>query len=84
MSIPKIIHYCWFGREQMNAKSKKCLASWKRYCPDYEIIEWNEDNFDLNMNAYTRTTYANRQYAFLSDYVRLLVIQKTAESTFLC
>ena len=76
MSIPKIIHYCWFGRGQMNAKAKKCLGSWKGYWPDYEIIEWNEDNFDLNMNAYTRTTYANRQYAFLSDYVRLLVVQK--------
>ena len=74
--IPKTIHYCWFGRGEMSTKSKKCLASWKRYCPDYEIIEWNEDNFDLDMNPYTRTTYANRQYAFLSDYVRLFVVRE--------
>lgn len=74
--IPKIIHYCWFGRGEMNAKSKKCLASWKKYCPDYEIIEWNEDNFDVNMNGYTRMCYEQKKYAFLADYVRLVVISE--------
>lgn len=48
MSIPKIIHYCWFGRNEKPAIIKKCIKSWKKYCPDYQIIEWNEDNFDVN------------------------------------
>ncbi|MFR0667181.1 MAG: capsular polysaccharide synthesis protein [Faecalimonas umbilicata] len=45
--IPKVIHYCWFGRGKMPDLAKKCIESWKKYCPDYEIIEWNEDNFIL-------------------------------------
>lgn len=72
--IQKKIHYCWFGRGELNKKSKDCIASWKKFCPDYEIIEWNEDNFDVNMNEYTRFTYENKKYAFLSDYVRLVVV----------
>lgn len=74
--IPKKIHYCWFGRGKKNKLSKKCIESWKRYCPDYEIIEWNEDNFDVNLNSYTKINYEQKQYAFLSDYVRLLVIYR--------
>ena len=72
--IPKKIHYCWFGRGEKPALAKKCIASWKKYCPDYEIIEWNEDNFDINYNAYTKYCYENKKWAFLSDYVRLLVV----------
>ena len=72
--IPKKIHYCWFGKGEKPKLAKKCIASWKKYCPDYEIIEWNEDNFDINMNGYTRMCYAEKKYAFLSDYVRLLVV----------
>ena len=72
--IPKKIHYCWFGRGEKPKLAKKCIASWKKYCPDYEIIEWNEDNFDVNMNGYTRMCYEEKKYAFLSDYVRLLVV----------
>lgn len=72
--IPKRIHYCWFGRGQKPKLAEKCIASWKKYCPDYEIIEWNEDNFDVNMNGYTRMCIEQKKYAFLSDYVRLLVI----------
>lgn len=45
--IPKKIHYCWFGKSELPAKAKKCIASWKKYCPDYEIVEWNEDNYDV-------------------------------------
>ena len=52
--IPKKIHYCWFGRGELSSKAKKCIQSWKKYCPDYEIIEWNEDNFDVNQNEYTK------------------------------
>ena len=72
--IPKKIHYCWFGRGEKPALANKCIASWKKYCPDFEIIEWNEDNFDINYNAYTRYCYENKKWAFLSDYVRLVVI----------
>lgn len=74
--IPKKIHYCWFGRGEKPKLAKKCIESWKEYCPDYEIIEWNEDNFDVNMNAYTRMCYEQKKYAFLSDYVRLLVVEE--------
>ena len=72
--IPKIIHYCWFGRGEKPKLAQKCIASWKKFCPGYEIIEWNEDNFDINRNGYTRMCYAQKKYAFLSDYVRLLVV----------
>ena len=72
--IPKTIHYCWFGRNPKPKLAEKCIASWKKYCPDYEIIEWNEDNFDITMNGYTRMCYEQKKYAFLSDYVRLLVV----------
>ena len=74
--IPKIIHYCWFGRGEKPKLAKKCIASWKRYCPDYKIIEWNEDNFDISYNAYTKFCYQNKKYDFLSDYVRLLIVEK--------
>ena len=72
--IPKKIHYCWFGRNPKPKLAEKCIASWKKFCPDYEIIEWNEDNFDVNMNGYTRMCIEQKKYAFLSDYVRLLVV----------
>ena len=52
--IPKVIHYCWFGLESMSKKAEICINSWKKYCPDYEIIEWNESNFNINQNAYTK------------------------------
>lgn len=74
--IPKKIHYCWFGRGEKTKLAKKCLASWRKYCPDYEIIEWNEDNFDINTNAYTKMCYDQKKYAFLSDYLRLVIIDK--------
>ena len=74
--IPKKIHYCWFGRNPKPRLAEKCIASWKKFCPDYEIIEWNEDNFDINMNGYTRMCYEQKKYAFLSDYVRLVIVAK--------
>ena len=52
--IPKKIHYCWFGRKELPEKAKRCIESWKRFCPDYEIIEWNEDNTNLCLNSYTK------------------------------
>ena len=69
--IPKKIHYCWFGRGEMNQKALKCIESWKKHCPDYELIEWNEDNYDVNGNPYTAFLYRERKFAFLSDVVRL-------------
>ena len=74
--IPKKIHYCWFGKGNKPKLAQKCIASWKKYCQDYEIIEWNEDNFDVNLNPYTKMCYEQKKYAFLSDYVRLLVIEQ--------
>ena len=72
--IPKTIHYCWFGRGEKPPLAKKCIASWKKHCPDYEIIEWNEDNFDVNMNGYTKMCFKEKKWAFLSDYVRLWLV----------
>ena len=72
--IPKIIHSCWFGRGEKPKLAQKCIASWEKYCPDYEIIEWNEDNFDIRMNPYVSRCYAEKKWAFLSDYVRLWVV----------
>lgn len=72
--IPKKIHYCWFGKKSKTLLAKKCIASWEKFCPDYEIIEWNEDNFDVEANGYTKMCYETKKYAFLSDYVRLKVV----------
>lgn len=74
--IPKKIHYCWFGGSEKPSLAKKCIKSWKKMCPDYEIIEWNEDNFDVNYNKYTNYCYENKKWAFLSDLVRLVVIEE--------
>lgn len=72
--IPKTIHYCWFGRNPLPSSAKRCIASWKKYLPDYEIKEWNEDNFDVNCIPYTRDAYAAKKYAFVSDYARFWVL----------
>ena len=74
MSIPKVIHYCWFGRGKMPALAEKCIRSWQKFCPDYEIICWNEDNFDISQNQYAQEAYEAKKWAFVSDYVRLKVI----------
>lgn len=72
--IPKIIHYCWFGRNPLPSSAKRCINSWKKHLPDYEIKEWNEDNFDVNRIPYTRDAYAAKKYAFVSDYARFWVL----------
>lgn len=69
--IPKIIHYCWFGRGKKPELAERCIESWKKYCPDYEIIEWNEDNFAVEKNQYCREAYENKKFAFVTDVVRL-------------
>lgn len=72
--IPKKIHYCWFGGNPLNDMGKKCLASWKKYFPDYEIIEWNESNFDVNCCDYVREAYEAKKWAFVSDYARFKIL----------
>lgn len=73
--IPKIIHYCWFGRNPKPKLAEKCIRSWKKYCTDYEIIEWNEENYDLNAAPlYVRQAYEAKKWAFVTDYVRLQVV----------
>lgn len=74
--IPKKIHYCWFGRAHKSKLAEKCIASWRKYCPDYEIIEWNEENFNVQEHPYTMYCYERKKWAFLSDYVRLFVVSK--------
>ena len=74
--IPKTIHYCWFGRNDKPKLAKKCIASWEQYCPDYNIIEWNEDNFDIDQHPYLRWCYENKKWAFLSDFARLLILEE--------
>ena len=72
--IPKTIHYCWFGRNEKSELIKKCINSWKKYCPDYEIIEWNEENFDVNAHPYTQKAYKEKKWAFVSDYARIKIL----------
>jgi len=72
--IPKTIHYFWFGRKPKSELINKCISSWKKYSPDYEILEWNEDNFDVFSNRYSQEAYENGRYAFVSDFARLKVL----------
>lgn len=73
-SIPKIIHYCWFGRGPKKDLIKSCIESWHKFLPEYEIIEWNEDNFDIDSVPYVKQAYETKKWAFVSDYVRLWAI----------
>ncbi len=72
--IPKKIHYCWFGKNPLPNSAKKCIASWKKFFPDYKIIEWNENNYDVNKILYTKQAYEAKKYAFVSDYARFDIL----------
>lgn len=72
--IPKVINYCWFGRNPLPESAVKCINSWKKFLPDYEIKEWNEDNFDVNIIPYTQEAYTSKKYAFVSDYARFWIL----------
>lgn len=74
MSISKTIHYCWFGKNEKPKMAEKCIKSWKKYCPDYQIIEWNEDNFDVTKNRYCKEAYEAGKWAFVTDYARLYIL----------
>ena len=72
--IPKVIHYCWFGGNTKPASVLKCIESWKKYCPDYEIREWNEENFPVGDNLYCKQAYEAKKWAFATDYARLVIV----------
>lgn len=72
--IPKVINYCWFGGNEKSQQIIECINSWKKYMPDYEIIEWNENNFNINCNDYVKKAYKMKKWAFVTDYVRLFVL----------
>ena len=72
--IPKKIHYCWFGGGEIPEHDKKCIESWKRFCPDYEIIRWDESNYDITKNRYMREAYQAKKWGFVSDCARLDII----------
>ena len=74
--IPKIIHYCWFGGGEKPELAKKCIASWRKFCPDFEIREWNEDNCDYLAMPFMAEAYAAKNYAFVSDVMRLIVLEQ--------
>ena len=74
--IPKIIHYCWFGGNPLPPLALECIASWKKYLPDYEIMQWDESNFDVNMIPYTAEAYKQKKYAFVSDFARFWIVYK--------
>lgn len=74
--IPKIIHYCWFGNKKLPDSVKRNIASWKKYCPDFKIKEWNESNFNVDSNSFIAQAYDNKAWAFVSDYARLDIIYK--------
>lgn len=71
MAIPKIVHYCWFGGKEKPDSVKKCIESWKKFLPDYQLVEWNEDNFNIEKLQYTKESYVAKKYAFVSDVARI-------------
>lgn len=72
--IPKKIHYCWFGQGKMSKQATDCLESWRKQLPDYEVIIWNEENFDININQFVSEAYKGKKFAFVTDYVRLYAL----------
>ncbi len=72
--VPKKIHYCWFGGKELPASALKCIASWKKYMPEYEIIRWDESNFDINGSSYSAEAYKMGKYAFVSDFARFKIL----------
>lgn len=74
MGIPKKIHYIWIGNNPKPPIIEKCIESWKKYMPDFEVIEWNEQNYDVTKNAYIRDAYAQKKYAYVSDYMRFDIL----------
>lgn len=76
IQIPKVIHYCWFGRQKIPNQYRKWMESWKKSCPDYKIVEWNEDNYDVHKSPYIDQAYDRKMWAFVSDYARIDIINE--------
>lgn len=74
--IPKVIHYCWFGKNKKSRLIEKCIESWRKYAPDFEIREWNEENFDIDISPYVRQAYEQKKWAYISDYARFYILNK--------
>lgn len=74
MSIPRIIHYCWFGHNPLPSEVEDCIASWRKFCPGFEIVQWNESNFDIDINQYVKEAYFAKKWAFVADFARLWII----------
>jgi mannosyltransferase OCH1-like enzyme len=74
--IPKVVHYCWFGEKKMPKLAVRCIESWKRHLPEYELKLWNEETFDINSNEYVKEAYLSKKFAFVTDYIRLFVLYK--------
>ncbi|WP_374286005.1 glycosyltransferase family 32 protein [Lactococcus sp.] len=72
--IPKVIHYCWFGGNPLPESAQKCIESWRKFCPDYEIKEWNEENYDVTKIKYVKEAYEQKKYAFVTDVARLDIV----------
>ena len=72
--IPKVIHYCWFGKKEIPAQFLKYMESWKIHCPEYEIVRWDENNYDVSKSRYMKQAYDAGKWAFVSDYARLDII----------
>ena len=72
--IPKVIHYCWFGGKGKPEAVRRMIRTWKLYCPDYQLKEWNETNFDIHINRYCREAYERRKWAFVSDVARMYAL----------
>ena len=75
-TIPKIIHFCWFGHGQYDEKIKFCMETWDKFCPDYKIMKWDEESFDLSSCVYAQQAYEKRRWAFVTDYVRFKVLEQ--------
>jgi len=76
-TIPKIVHYCWFGNNEKPQDVKKCIETWKKHMPDYEFMEWNESNFDMEQAIpYVKQAYEAKKYAFVSDFVRIQALYR--------
>lgn len=74
MMVPKVIHYCWFGRKEMPEKEKACIETWKTFFPEYELKLWNEYNFDYEQCSFASQAYEKKNYAFVSDYARAKIL----------
>ena len=74
--MEKKIHYCWFGGKPLPRKVKQCIKTWKKFLPDYEIIEWNEQNFNIKSCTFVEQAYENKKWAFVSDYARIYALYK--------